>query len=255
MCTLSWRTLAGETGYELWFNRDELVTREAELPPCVWPGERAAGSFLAPIDGSRGGTWLAVSEHGLCVALLNDYGVVWRPSPPSHSRGDIVVAAVKAVGIQGIAAVLAAAELEKTAAFTLVALESSGGRACWHWDGAQLGVKRGEDVPEFFSSSSYRTDEVIAARRHEFDRIRRSEADSDSRRAFHLSHDSARGAESVLMFRPDANTRSVSHVRVGETGVAFEYVPVARGVAGPVPGEACHHFLPRADRRISRGES
>jgi hypothetical protein len=145
-------------------------------------------------------------------------------------------------------------DLRTTAAFTLIALEASGARACWHWNGVRLEHRRGKDVPEFFSSSSYRTAEVIAARRMEFERVSKT-TDEESRREFHFSHDMTRGAESVLMSRPDANTRSVSCVRVGTSEAVLEYVPVGRGEAGPVLGAVCRYRLPRSDAQACTGES
>jgi hypothetical protein len=246
MCTLSWRAGADGSGYALWFNRDEVNTRAAEHAPRLWPADGQGAGFLAPVDGARGGTWLAVNERGLTVALLNDYGVAWRPAQPSRSRGDVVVETARKEGITAVAAVLSAEALRNTAAFSLVALEADGARACWHWDGVRLEARTGGQVPDFFSSSSYRTAEVIAARRAGFDREAGNGADDEARRAYHFSHDNTRGAESVLMCRPDANTRSVCLVRVGAAGAVLEYVPVTRGGAGPETGEMRRWILPRA---------
>ncbi len=246
MCTLTWRAQTDGCGYELWFNRDEVITREAELEPRLWPSAGGGAAFLAPVDGARGGTWLAVNERGLTVALLNDYGVTWRPPVPSRSRGDVVVEAAREMTIAGVAAMLSPDKLRHTPAFTLIVLETGGAAACWNWDGLRLEVKNGADVPEFFSSSSYRTAEVIAARRAGFERMTGNSADEAARRAYHFSHDNTRGAESVLMCRPDANTRSVCRVRVGAAEAVFEYVPVTRGGAGPEVGEMRRWTLPRA---------
>lgn len=277
MCTLTWRARRNGAGYELWFNRDEVNTREAELPPRLWAGgeagcdaggyiggatmsaagggareNRSGRSFLAPVDSTRGGTWLAVNDAGLTAALLNDYAVAWRPPAPSRSRGDLVVAVARANGIDAVARarLLTADALRNTAAFTLVVLEADGGCASWHWDGVTVAEARGAEVPSFFSSSSYRTAEVIAARRAGFARLVAADAaDEAARRMYHFFHDTARGAESVLMCRPDANTRSVCRVSVDAGEAVLEYVPVARGAAGPEVGEARRWSLPMAGAR------
>ena len=239
--------MRGQSGYELWFNRDEVVSRAAELPPRHWPGAETGSGFIAPVDGARGGTWLAVNERGMTVALLNDYGVSWRPASPSRSRGDVVVAVARLAGIAGAGALLAADALRNTAAFTLVVLEAGGSGASWNWDGTRVLETRGEGVAEFFSSSSYRTAEVIAARAAAYARAAASAgpgAEEKTWRAYHFSHDTARGAESVLMRRADANTRSVCRVRVTATRIELEYVRVLRGALVPEAGESATWSLP-----------
>ena len=245
MCTLTWRALGGAGGYELWFNRDELRTRAAELPPQAC--RTADGvAFLAPKDGQRGGTWLASNEYGLTVALLNDYGVTWRPSEPTRSRGDVVLAAAGAADLDAVAETLAEETLRHTGAFTLVALAAKAECGVWHWDGVRLMATRGAAVPDFFSSSSYRTETVIAARREAF--LRCGAEGGAERQAYHFSHDKTRGAESVLMARPDACTRSVCAVRVEAGEVMLDYVPVRWGGEGAQPGEAVRTNLRRVRR-------
>lgn len=247
MCTLTWRALRGKNGYELWFNRDEIISRAPETPPRLWPGSGGGADFVAPVDGARGGTWLAVNTHGMTAALLNDYGVSWRPASPSRSRGDLVAAVARLAGIAEAGALLHADALRNTAAFTLVVLEAGGACASWNWDGTRVAATRGESVAAFFSSSSYRTAEVIAARAAAYARAagpEREAAEEKTWRAYHFSHDAARGAESVLMRRADANTRSVCRVRVTTTRIELEYVPVARGAAVPEAGESATWSLP-----------
>lgn len=98
MCTLTWTTLrAGpkgkpedEPGYQLWFNRDEQLTRAPELPPRVQTAENGV-RYMAPEDSEAGGTWIMVNEHGVTVALLNGYAQSRGPAPPSPtSRGHLV---------------------------------------------------------------------------------------------------------------------------------------------------------------------
>ncbi len=248
MCTLTWSARRGRPGYELWFNRDEVNSRAAEQPPRRWEPAGAGAGFYAPVDGARGGTWLAVNDHGLTVALLNEYGVSWRPPAPARSRGDLVVAAARTTGLADMAVLLRAEALRNLPAFTLVALEAGGGCASWQWDGARVDEARGAQVASFFSSSSYRPAEVIAARRAAYARAAGSTADGAARRAYHFHHDPARAAESVLMCRPDAHTRSVCRVTAGDTQAEVEYVPVARRGAVPEPGAPLRWVWPVTGR-------
>jgi len=52
MCTATW--LRGITGYEVFFNRDELATRKPARPPAR--RDRGGVRILAPLDGDAGGT-------------------------------------------------------------------------------------------------------------------------------------------------------------------------------------------------------
>src|SRR5438132_36416 len=70
MCTVSW--LHFSDGYLLICNRDERRTRK----PASGPQQRSLRgvSFIAPIDGDHGGSWIGVNEFGLTLCLLNRYG-------------------------------------------------------------------------------------------------------------------------------------------------------------------------------------
>ena len=91
VCTMSW--LRDEDGYDLFFNRDEKRARLPAEPPAV----RRVGStaVLAAKDGEAGGSWLAVNEHGLTLALLNGYlGADAATAPETGqwiSRGKLVM--------------------------------------------------------------------------------------------------------------------------------------------------------------------
>ncbi len=71
MCTVSW-LFSGDSGYDVFFNRDESRERKPALRPEI--RESGAVRFVAPTDGDFGGTWLAVNERGVTVGVLNRYG-------------------------------------------------------------------------------------------------------------------------------------------------------------------------------------
>ncbi len=221
MCTFTWWPCAD--GYGFFFNRDELNTRVAELPPA--PGMSGGLAHLAPLDGPEGGTWLGVNERGISVVLLNDYTVSWRPPSPAASRGFLVKAALGARTLEGVGRLVSDFDVGSTGAFRLVALARTGAVHVYHWDGERLEHTSGDDVDCFFSSSSYHPREVIAARRAAYDRLS-NRTDEDVLRALHWAHDSSAGAFSVLMRRPDAATRSVCEVRVGAREASLAYTPV-----------------------------
>ncbi len=75
-------------------NRDELIDRWW-LPPARWP-ERPG--LLAPRDLQAGGTWLAVNDDGLVVAISNRHG--GRTVEHRASRGMLTLQASDAPSVE-----------------------------------------------------------------------------------------------------------------------------------------------------------
>jgi len=233
MCTLTW-SVVREGGYDLFFNRDELNTRGAELPPRV--EARDGIEFAAPRDGDRGGSWLLVNAHGVTVALLNDYGARWRlSSGDTISRGALVLACATAATMAVAVDLIRRMPLERTGAFKVVVLGADGRHRRLRWAGEAL-VEETEDGLAFETSSSFDTEAVCAARRREFEMLLagREQAERDELAAFHGRHDTANGAASVLMRRADARTRSVTRVSVRAARVEMYYEAV--GLTGMTVG-------------------
>jgi len=59
MCTVSW--FLTESGYELFFNRDERISRAQALPPQKKVVDSCHA--LSPIDTEAGGSWISVNER------------------------------------------------------------------------------------------------------------------------------------------------------------------------------------------------
>ena len=72
MCTAS---LYREHGrLLLTFNRDELRTRAPEINPTIRKSLIEGGpDWLAPLDGTAGGTWIAINTLGRIACLMNGY--------------------------------------------------------------------------------------------------------------------------------------------------------------------------------------
>jgi hypothetical protein len=210
MCTLTWRA-APETGgsYDLFFNRDERHTRAAEHAP----GEQRTVEgvrYVAPVDGDHGGTWLVLNEHGVTVCLLNYYprGVV---ETGVESRGRLPLRCAGCARVDDVVRELRAVELGRYAPFHLVAVDAGGASVWLKWDGRAL---HEAGAPEFLTSSSFEPERVQAARAARW--AAWTERTPEGLAVFQRQYDPAAGAESVLMRRVDACTRSVCAVRVRE---------------------------------------
>ncbi|GAA6173401.1 hypothetical protein NBRC116592_30710 [Colwellia sp. KU-HH00111] len=75
MCTLAY--LLHENGYEIFFNRDEQRARS----PAILPAFYSSINAIFPVDPQGKGTWIAVNQQGLTLALLNNYQAQFNNSP------------------------------------------------------------------------------------------------------------------------------------------------------------------------------
>jgi hypothetical protein len=85
VCTLSY--LLHSTGYELFFNRDEQHSRPLAIPPQF----NSVHNAIYPVDPTGNGTWLAVSNKGLSLALLNYYQATTPQDKKRLSRGQLIL--------------------------------------------------------------------------------------------------------------------------------------------------------------------
>ena len=98
MCTLTY--LLNERGYELFFNRDEQRSRLLAEPPKLNKVNKSHGAIY-PIDPQGGGTWIAVNEQGLSLALLNNYQAPLSNNDnhnKSISRGQLILSLLQIQG-------------------------------------------------------------------------------------------------------------------------------------------------------------
>jgi hypothetical protein len=188
--------------------------------------------FLAPIDGDFGGTWIAVNEFGLSLALLNR----GPASPAQLSRGLVVMNLIKARTAPEVGEHLTSIDLSDFAPFTLASLELGSTATLFHWNGHELTITPNADEYVPLVSSSFDPEGVERERRAVFTRLR---AQSGGLRAgallaFHRSHQPVRGPHSPCMHREDAETVSFTWVTVTPAEVNLYYAPGApcRSLAG-----------------------
>jgi hypothetical protein len=219
MCTVTWLRRPG--GYELFFSRDELKTRQPAIPPA---GRTLRGvRYVAPRDGDFGGTWLGVNEHGVTVGLLNGRGA--PPPEPRRSRGTIVAALVDATSARAAVDRLERMRLGDVAPFLLVALGPDEVAQAAEWDGQALLAGAFADSRLPLTSSSLDPEGVAIARKNllEVASGRADRFDVDLLDRFHRSHEPERGPLSVCMHRDDAETVSLCRVSVTPALVELHY--------------------------------
>lgn len=95
MCTLTYIPLSGEQ-YLLTTNRDESPTRgETHFPEYL---HLEGKNIIFPKDLKGGGTWMATSDNGISVCLLNGADEPHEYKPPyKMSRGLVVLEAIECI--------------------------------------------------------------------------------------------------------------------------------------------------------------
>jgi hypothetical protein len=216
MCTATW--LRESDGYQLFFNRDERLSR----PRAVAPRVQDLGGViaLAPTDVVGGGTWIGANDHGVSVCLVNAYPSGEKAG--SRSRGTIVHRALR--GRDMWRAVDRALELDarEFAPFVLLAIDMKHGPALVSSNGVRFTVRHAteDDLP--LTSSSICDAAARTIRRAQFRWSGNVTPQALSR--FHRSHDPVKGALSVCMHRDDAATVSSTHIHVTRQDLRMSYI-------------------------------
>ena len=213
-------------------NRDESRLRAVALPPSIHTF--AACRAAMPIDPQGGGAWIAVSDRGLALSLLNLNPWVYdpaRPRPPKGpvSRGLIIHRLLDQAGdFDG--AVAAARRLNATdhSPFRLV-LGDRRQTAIVRGDGHKITIQAAKPLVEpFFATSSGLGDSLVEApRRSLFDEFfaGRSPADRVARQdEFHRHHWADRRDISVCMTRHDARTVSFTTIDLSPELAVMRYL-------------------------------
>jgi hypothetical protein len=237
MCSVSWSRSRGSLIVVM--NRDERRDRAPARPPRRWPGNPDGCGFTAPIDGEAGGTWIAVRDSGLVLALLNHQrtapvrradrkaadGSGVMAARPRTSRGRLVTALAVEEGIPDSAR-LRAAGLAAFAPFRLFVAGPSTPPRAFTWNGVALTARRLDPRRGFLTSSSWNARAVVAARQARFRQFARDhrQPTRGDLLAFHARTDDPRGTPwAICMAREDARTVSTTVVEAGPAGVSMRY--------------------------------
>ena len=224
MCTLS--VITNADGYLLAMNRDESIHRAAAAPPSLF--EFNDNRSIYPRD-SAGGTWIAVNQHGIALALLNWNDVPAPPSGKQRSRGEIIPALVRASTSKETAQLLehtpATLRLNGLLPFRLIAVFPNETRIVeWCWNNSQL-VHHARDwkTQQWFSSSKSDADAAMHRGRAYQDVLQQPDAGTSPwLRRLHSSH--ADGpAFSVCVHREGVRTLSYSEITCVAEEIRFFY--------------------------------
>ncbi|HEX6566922.1 MAG TPA: NRDE family protein [Chthoniobacterales bacterium] len=238
MCTVSF--IPNAQGFYLAMNRDELLTRVAGLPPCVF--ERDGYRAIYPREPS-GGTWIAVNEGGICLTITNWHRVDCVPPGSLISRGEVVKSLALASSLSEVEKGLQDLPLSHMRAFRLFAIashEQSVREYCW--DVRRLQHHRWSWTRRHWFSSGY--DEPMAE--HMRARVceqawHKSGAGSLGwLRYLHATHSPEPGPFSICMHQAVAETVSYTEIVLKDKQMTMRYQPGAPCSSGTVYEATLH---------------
>jgi hypothetical protein len=218
-------------------NRDEQRTRHCALPPV----RRAFGSRTAvmPVDPLSGGTWIALTDTGLVVCLLNTNPGTLAPGDrarnAARSRGEIVPLLIAHGSLD---AALEAHELIDARLYApfRVLLACDADFAVLESDSTTVRVAfRGRLRDPVMLTSSGLGDHVVESPRRTLFRaiFGAADASAGAQDAFHRHAWPEHSHLSVMMSRPDARTVSQTVVEVWRDHATMTYRAFADEGPGP----------------------
>lgn len=164
MCTVTFLPKENKS-FILTHNRDEHFTRGVALLPQKRFTDQI--TFIAPIDSTANGTWIATSEQ-FTLCLLNGGFEKHIPQPPyKHSRGQVIIDFFKYNNIDKFHQTY---EVDNLEPFTLIAIEHAT-RALHQFifDGNKMHYAHLDDNNfHIWSSSTLYTSEDIQKRKNHF---------------------------------------------------------------------------------------
>ena len=222
MCTVT--VVPRASGFRLVCNRDELRSRRVADPPRCH--RLAHGVAMWPIDPDGGGTWIAVNDTGLVLALLNRTGATVSPRHAT-SRGTLIPRLIDAPSLAAAMDSALGLDVQRFSGFTLVAVQGNG-YASLTWLDRRLTLRMERfSSPLFFTSSSLGDEVVTAPRMRLFAEMVVSNIEPlAGQAAFHSHRWPSRQEISVEMSRADARTVSRTVVDVHRDAIRMRYVPL-----------------------------
>ena len=209
MCTVTF--IPRGEGYLLAMNRDEKVTRGHAVPPSVLGTGRGHAIYPRDVDG---GTWIAASDRGIALALLNsnDTRVLCGKR---RSRGVLIPVLIGCTSSRNARATLNMLDLGGILPFRLVGIFADEKNICeWRWDQKSLDYEYRSWSARQWSSSSLSDAKATLHRKFEYSRAQQHE-DAGSvawLRRLHASHDPEHAHFSTCVHRGEVETLSYTEV-------------------------------------------
>lgn len=241
MCTVSVVPVpAPGAGLRVAFNRDESPARPTALPPVEkrFRGRRA----LLPIDPRGAGTWIAATDDGIVLALLNRNPPGPGPAPRGRagrpSRGGIIPALLAAETFEGMIGRALAIDPREYPPFRILLVRAGAGVVVDHHPGRMRARRFDPSTPRMLASSGLGDLRATRTRRALFTRlIARSPSLLSAQAAFHRSARPDRPHLGVCVEGTRARTVSHTLIDLGPRATRMIYFaewPPRAGAPDPV---------------------
>lgn len=217
MCTVTF--IPNSSGYVFTSNRDESPDRSSnDFPITQVVGDK---KVYFPKDAKANGTWIALSERGDLVCLLNGgFEKHQRVLPYRKSRGIIVLERFEFDSFNTFASTI---DLDNIEPFTLISVESNCQVTELVWDGAQKHISvLDTDQRHIWSSSTLYPAPIKQTRTELFKSLRIQSAEEALH--FHQKGAPELGVENQIRMKRDrVETISTTQIRSGEQGREMEH--------------------------------
>lgn len=223
-----------KSGYCLAMNRDEKLTRPTGLPPALRILQNNRRVVCPSEPG--GGTWIALNDAGVTLALINWYSVSDRAQASPVSRGEVIKATCAACNLNSVETLLNDLPLNRINPFRLIGIFASSTEiAEWRWNLKSLERKIPAWKTQQWISSGFDEFSAQRERSRSFHKaLRQSSAGClDWLRRLHRSHTPEKGPFSTCMHRIDAATVSYTEVAVQDSRASLRHCT----------GAPCQHLL------------
>ncbi len=227
MCTVTF-VPQPQPGFLLTSNRDEQPERSA---PAITTQNARTERIMFPRDAGAGGTWIALSDRGRCVCLLNGAFRHHRRQPPyRRSRGIMALQFFDHASPEDFARDYLFEGME---AFTLIACTAASLHEI-RWDEQALHFKQLDATrPHIWSSATLYTPEVQQARETWFrEWLTRYPDPSDERMLYFHHHAGTGDPQNDIVMNRDGIVQTTSITQVSRSGdqlrMRYESLPERR---------------------------
>jgi hypothetical protein len=226
MCTITFFP-KDEHSYIISMNRDELKSRKKALPPRA--GSKNRMSFIRPIDGNKGGTWIAVNEKHLSLSIMNWYQAYHKQSDGNNfeTRGKIIHELIDKPDLSTCDQKIRELNLQNYQPFRLIGVQTNPMTIKrWHWDGENLQLFDDPVEPQIWISAGIEYEKVYNSRKSVFKDFvdNKNIVSLENVKDLHASEYPERGIYSISMWSDMAQTVSNTIIVTQPDSIKMHYL-------------------------------
>jgi len=238
MCTVSFLPTGGNN-FILTSNRDEKDSREIAIPPQNFVHHHI--NIIYPQDPRGKGTWIAASENGFTLCLLNGGFMYHKSKPPyKKSRGVVLLDFYK---FNNVNQFVVNYDFKGIEPFTLIIVDYKSSMKLYElrWDGKQIHLSfKDHKLTHIWSSVTLYTKEVILEREQWFKEWKQEQKegyDPVSIKNFHMFGGKGDKENDLMMKREGTFTVSVTQVVKNDKVMEMNYSDCIRNISTVLPFE------------------